>query len=94
MVILRIEHHTADYDSWKSAFDADPVGRAARGVQRHQVLRADDDHEFVCIELAFATRTEAEGLLSAMAEVWARVVPSLIDKPTSRIFSVTEDIAY
>jgi hypothetical protein len=27
MWLLRIDHETADYDQWKSAFDSDPVGR-------------------------------------------------------------------
>jgi integrase len=36
MHILRIEHPVPDYDSWKAAFDSDPVGRERSAVRRYR----------------------------------------------------------
>ena len=43
MTILRIEHPVRDFDIWKEAFDADPVGRERSGVRRCRVMRPVDD---------------------------------------------------
>ncbi len=94
MYVLRIEHDAANFDAWKAAFDADPVGRASKGVRRHQILRADDDTAFVSIELTFDTREDAESLLAAMQEVWSRVTGSLISAPSIRIFELAESQDY
>jgi hypothetical protein len=94
MYLLRIEHKAADYEGWKAAFDSDPVDRAGKGVRRYQILRADDDADFVCIELTFETREQAEALLAAMREVWARITGSLIEAPTIRTFQLAEEGSY
>ncbi len=39
MYILRIEHGVPDYESWKAAFDRDPIGRERSGVARYRVMR-------------------------------------------------------
>jgi len=92
--ILRVEHRSTDYDSWKAMFDSDPVDRAGKGVRRHQVLRADADPDFVCIELTFDTAAEAQTLLDAMGEVWKRVGSDVIAEPKAQIFEVAEDKHY
>lgn len=94
MYLLRIEHHTPDFDRWKAMFDADPVDRSGKGVRRHQVLRADDDSGLICIELMFDTAAEAQVLLTAMGEVWKKVTGTLIDTPSTRLFQVAEDVRY
>ena len=94
MYVLRIEHPTADYDSWKAAFDSDPVGREAMGVRRYQVLRAADDPHFVCIELAFDSLAAAEALHDAMRAVWKRVAGTVVFDPQVRAFELTEDRSY
>ena len=43
MHILRIEHAVPDFESWKAAFDGDPIGRERSGVRRYRVMRASDD---------------------------------------------------
>jgi hypothetical protein len=35
MAILRIEHRVPSYESWKQAFDSDPVDRKGSGVRRY-----------------------------------------------------------
>ena len=66
MQVLRIEHPVQDFESWKRAFDSDPVGRERSGVRRYTVLRGVDDPNLVMIDLKFDTKHEADGLLAAM----------------------------
>ena len=94
MNVLRIEHRTGDYDSWKAMFDSDPVDRAGKGVRRHQVLRAQDDPDFVCVELAFDSADEARALLDAMDQVWKRITGDVIFEPKAQIFEIAEDKQY
>jgi hypothetical protein len=38
MHILHVEHDASpDYDTWKQAFDSDPLGRQQSGVRRYWV---------------------------------------------------------
>jgi hypothetical protein len=72
MHILRIEHQIRDFDSWKAAFDSDPVGRQQSGVRRHRVLRPIDDPNYVMIDLDFDSSSEAEAFLAALRRnVWS-----------------------
>ena len=43
MYTLQIEHGIKDFGLWKSAFDRDPVNRAASGVTAHRISRPVDD---------------------------------------------------
>lgn len=94
MFILQVRHTSADYEGWKATFDSDPIGRAARGVRHHRVLRAVDDPKFVSIDLTFETAADARALLIALTEMWQKVDGSLIFDPQAQIFEVTEDQAY
>lgn len=90
MVILRIEHRVANYEQWKHAFDSDPVDRKGSGVRRYQILRGLDEPSNVMIDLEFATKSEAQGLLTAMRRVWERVQGTLIGTPQASIVEVAE----
>lgn len=90
MTILHIEHPVLDYDRWKTTFDKDPVGRKKLGVRRYRIARAVDTPNLVMIDLEFETTAEAERLLAALQEVWARLEGTLIQTPKGRIFDVTE----
>ena len=50
MHILRIEHRIRDFDTWKEAFDRDPIGREQGGVRRYRVLRPVDDPNYVMVD--------------------------------------------
>jgi hypothetical protein len=52
-ITLRIEHTVSDFDSWKAAFDSDPIGRQKSGVRRYHILRPTDDPNYVMINLEF-----------------------------------------
>ncbi|CAN5672047.1 hypothetical protein BH18ACT17_BH18ACT17_14660 [soil metagenome] len=83
--VLRIEHPVPDYDAWKAAFDADPVGRARSGVRDFRVLRPVDDERYVMVDLEFDTPAEAEAMLVSLRALWTRIEGTLITDPSARI---------
>ena len=94
MYTLRIEHSVFDFESWKQAFDSDPVGREKSGVRRYQISRAVDDPLYVLIDLEFDTVQQAQALLAAMRGVWGRVQGQIMLDPKSRIVEITETNTY
>jgi len=94
MTVLHIEHPVPNYEAWKQAFDADPVGRERSGVRRYQILRANDDPNYVMIDLEFDTPDEAEALLASMRVIWGRVQGTLISDPRARIAEPVETTEY
>ena len=73
MPILVIQHPVADFDTWKKAFDSDPMGRARSGVTGYTIYRADDDSGFVVVNLEFASLEKAQAFLPLLRELWRRV---------------------
>lgn len=94
MYMLRIEHPVPDYDSWKKAFDSDPVDREKSGVRRYWILRPVDDAHYVMIDLEFDTISQAEALLAAMRVVWGRVQGTIMMNPQARIVKTVETREY
>jgi hypothetical protein len=90
MTVLHIEHPVPDYEAWKRAFDADPVGRERSGVRRYRILRAIDDPNYVMIDLEFDTAGDAESLLASMRVIWDRVQGTLMSDPRARIVEAVE----
>jgi hypothetical protein len=70
MPILRIEHPTKDFATWKAAFDRDPAGRIRSGVLRFSIYQPLGNPQYVLIDLEFETVAQAEGLLASMKRVW------------------------
>ena len=83
MPTLRIEHAVPHYETWKAAFDADPIDRRRSGVRRYRVLRPVDDPRYVMIDLEFDTLREAEAVQRALHELWRRV--DVATDPRARI---------
>jgi hypothetical protein len=94
MATLRIQHDVPDFDSWKKAFDSDPVGRERSGVRRYHVSRAVDDLNYVTIDLEFDTAEAAAALLAAMREVWAGAGARVSSNQQARIVEVVETKEY
>jgi hypothetical protein len=92
MPILRIEHPVPNFESWKQAFDSDPVDRRKSGVRRYKIMRSVDDPNYVLIDLEFDTRAEAEGLLAAMRQVWRGVEGTIMTNPQARIVETVETV--
>ena len=94
MPILRIEHPVPDFDSWKKAFDSDPVHRERSGVRRYRISRPQDDPNFVTLDLEFDSAKEAEDFRTALGNLWRRVEGSLIQGPRARILDTVESREY
>ena len=94
MIILQIEHPVADYNSWKKAFDIDPVNRKQSGVKRHRIFRQTDNPNYVIIELEFDKLDEAKKLLAALQGIWKQIEGKIITGPKARIMEVVESIQY
>jgi hypothetical protein len=92
MIVLQIEHPVPDFDSWKKAFDSDPLDRKQSGVERYRVFNAIDDPNYVIIELEFDNLEEAESMHESLKKLWARVDGKLINNPKSRIMESVEVI--
>jgi len=88
MYTLQIEHGIKDFSLWKSAFDRDPVNRAASGVTAHRISRPVDDPHYVVVELDLGSREQAEALLASIQQkVWnsPAAAPALQGAPKTRI---------
>lgn len=92
MITVRIEHPVKSFESWKGAFDADPVDRRGSGVRRYQILRPLDDPAFVMIDLDFDNEQEAAVFLTAMRRVWKspQAAPGLGGEPRATM-ALTEE---
>lgn len=94
MIILQIEHPVPDYNSWKKAFDIDPVNRKQSGVKRHRIFRQIDNPNYLIIELEFDKLEEAKELLEALRGIWKQVEGKIITGPKARIIEMVEQIQY
>jgi hypothetical protein len=73
MHTLKIEHAIRDFETWKLAFDRDPVGREQSGVRGYRVYRPQDDRQYVLIDLDFDHAAAAAAFLEKLRQVWGRV---------------------
>lgn len=71
MPLLRIEHPTRDFATWKAAFDRDPANRSKAGVLRYSIHQPVNNPHYVLIDLEFETVTQAEQLLATMKKIWS-----------------------
>ena len=94
MYLLRIEHKVSDYNSWKNAFDSDPVGRKKMGVRHYQISRPADDDKYVIVDLEFDTIEKVKTFLDAMQIVWGNVAGKIIVDPKTRITELMETKFY
>jgi len=100
MYTLKIEHAIRDFDTWKAAFERDPIGRRRGGVRRHRVFRPTDDAQYVVIDLDFDQPDQARAFLERLQQVWSRVdlSPGLARDggapPRARIVEVVDSLDY
>lgn len=94
MCLLRIEHPVPNFDTWKTAFDADPAGRERCGVRRYRVLRPTDDPNYVMVDLEFDSLSEAEAMQEALRELWSRVEVTVMMNPRARLVEAVESKEY
>ena len=96
MPVVQIEHPVRDFDSWKAAFDRDPIGREASGVRRYQIYRPTDDPNFIAVDLELDSQAEAEALKHSLEQLWRspQAAAALAGTPRARIVDVVERRAY
>jgi hypothetical protein len=88
---LQIEHRVRDYETWKTAFDGDPVGREAGGVRSYRIARQADDPRRVIIDLDFDSSAQAEAFRERLQGLWASAGERLgLESPSARIVDVVE----
>ncbi len=90
MPTLRIEHSVSSFEKWKQVFDSDPADRKGSGVRRYQILRAQDDPNFVMIDLDFANTAEAEAFLHKMRRIWEGPGKAVMHGPRGRLADPVE----
>jgi ribose 5-phosphate isomerase len=90
MITLRIEHKIASYDSWKKAFDSDPINRKQSGVKRYRIYRPVDNDEFVIIDLDFDNLEQAQATQTALHKMFGMIEGKLIFGPKTQILTVAE----
>ena len=96
MPILHVEHAITDYDTWKRAFDSDPVQREQSGVRGYRVLRPADDPNYIMLDLEFDNSGEAQSFRAALERLWGsgRAAPALAGTPQARILETVERKEY
>ncbi len=90
MPIVRIEHAVPDFEKWKRAFDSDPADRKGSGVHRYHILRAQDDPNFVMIDLEFHRLAEAQAFVDKMERIWNGPGKAVMLHPRWRIADSVE----
>ncbi len=90
MPIVRIEHTVPSFEKWKQAFDHDPADRKGSGVRRYQVLRMQDDPNYVMIDLEFDSIAAAEAFLRTMEGIWGGPGEAVMQNPRGRVANLVE----
>ena len=96
MSVVQLEHPVRDFDTWKAAFDRDPIHREASGVRRYQIYRPIDDPNYIAVDLEFDSRGEAEAFKLALEELWRspQAAPALGGTPRARVVDIVETKVY
>ena len=90
MPVVRIEHSVPSFDKWKEAFDRDPADRKGSGVRRYQILRLQNEPNYVMIDLEFDNTAEAEAFVKKMQRIWEGPAKGVMLNPRARIADFVE----
>ena len=90
MPVVRIEHSVPDFEKWKQAFDRDPADRKGSGVRRYQILRLQNEPNYVMIDLEFDNTAEAEAFVQKMERIWGGPAKGIMLNPRARIADFIE----
>jgi len=92
MFTVRVEHVVDSYDAWKTMFDADPLDRKGSGVRAYRVMRPTDDQGAVAVDLDFASREEADSMVTSLHTLWAGPAAATLYDPRARVVEVVESV--
>ena len=90
MPTVRIQHAVPDFESWKRAFDNDPMDRRRSGVRSYQVWQSVADPNFVMIDLNFDSVKQAEAMLERLRDLWAGPGGAVMRNPEAVIVETIE----
>jgi hypothetical protein len=90
MPVVRIEHSVPSFDKWKEAFDRDPADRKGSGVRRYQILRLQNEPNYVMIDLEFDDAAKAEAFVQKMQRIWDGPAKGVMVNPRARIADFVE----
>ncbi len=96
MIVVQLEHPIRDFETWKRAFDSDPIHREASGVRSYQIFRPTDDPNYVAVDLHFDRATDAQAFKAALEELWTspQAAPALGGTPRVRLVELAESGSY
>jgi len=94
--VVQLEHPIHDFETWKAAFDRDPIHREASGVRRYQIYRPIDDPTYVVVDLEFDDRDKAETFKLALEGLWRspQAAAALGGTPRVRVVDSVERRSY
>ena len=92
MAILHFQQTVPSYETWKRAFDDDPVHRQEGGVRRYRILRDVSDPHFVMVELEFDTVDRAEGFLQRLHHLWSGPGPKTLPNEQAWVVEAVEEV--
>ncbi len=90
MPIVRIQHAVPNFESWKQAFESDPMDRKGSGVRSYEICRSVDDPNFVMIDLHLDSLTDAQALLERLRHLWVGPGGAVMSKPEAWILETVE----
>jgi hypothetical protein len=90
MPILRVQHSVPDFESWKRAFESDPVDRKGSGVRRYSVYRPVGNPNFVIVDLELETVEAAERLLEKLRRLWAGPGGAVMRSPEAQVIEIVD----
>ena len=90
MPVVRIEHSVPDFEKWNQAFDRDPADRKGSGVRRYEILRLQNEPNYVMIDLEFDNTAEAEAFVQKMERIWDGPAKGIMLNPRARIADFIE----
>jgi len=79
-----VRHRVADFDRWKTAYDAYASTQAKHGVLAHQVLRSHDDADSVVVTHSFDSLEAAQSFM-ALPELKETMVKAGVDADSVKV---------
>lgn len=94
--VVQLEHPVRDFQTWKAAFDRDPVDRQGSGVRAYQIYRPTDDPSYIAVDLDFDDLGKAEAFKMALQELWKspQAAAAFAGIPRIRVVDVVERKSY
>jgi hypothetical protein len=94
--VVQLEHPVNDFETWKAAFDRDPVHREASGVRCYQIYRPVDDPKYIVVDLEFDDRNKAEAFRLALEDLWRspQAAAALGGTPSLRVVERVDSRSY